>query len=56
MAHAKGLSGKAVENILLNTDSQEDFGSESSESESQYESRSDTKPMGCGDATTARKF
>jgi hypothetical protein len=64
MAHGKGMSDKAVEDILLNCDSEEDFGSDNdsqlSESESQYESQSDSEvkdklPMGSGDATTAQK-
>jgi hypothetical protein len=64
MAHAKGLSDKAAEDILPNCDSEEDFGSandsELSDSQSQYESQSDLEaedklPMSSGDATTVRK-
>ena len=56
MVHPKGLTDKAVTDILLNSDSEEDFGSELSESESEYESQSDSGaedklPMGSVDAT-----
>jgi hypothetical protein len=64
MVHGKGLSNKAVEDILLKSGSEEDFGSDNdselSESESQYESQSDSEAKdklskGSGCATTARK-
>jgi hypothetical protein len=62
--HAKGLSDKAVEVILLNSDSEKNFGSdnnnESSDSESQYENQSDSEvedklPTVSGDGTTVQK-
>jgi hypothetical protein len=64
MAHPKGLTEKAVTDILLNSDSEEDFGSDNnnewSESESEYESQSDSGakhkiPMGSADGTTTWK-
>ena len=63
MVHPKGLNDKAVTDILLNSDS-EDFGSDNnnelSESESEYESQSDSGaedklPTGNVDATTMWK-
>jgi hypothetical protein len=45
MAHPKGLTYKAVTDTLLNSDSEEDFGSDNnnelSESEGEYEYQSD---------------
>jgi hypothetical protein len=64
MLHPKGLTDKAVTDILLNSDSGEDFGSDNnnelSESESEYESQSNSGaeaklPMGSVDATTMWK-
>jgi hypothetical protein len=55
MAHGKGLSAKAVEDILLNSGFEEEFGSDS-DSESQSDSEVEDKlPKGSGDATTAQK-
>jgi hypothetical protein len=64
MVHPKGLADKAVTDILLNSDSEEDFGSDNnnelSESECDYESQSDSGaedklPMGSVHTTTACK-
>jgi hypothetical protein len=45
MAHSKGLAYKAVTDTLLNSDSEEDFGSENnnelSDSEGEYQYQSD---------------
>ncbi|GFG29303.1 hypothetical protein Cfor_03731 [Coptotermes formosanus] len=63
MAHAKGLTDKAVEDILLNSDSEEDFGSDNNSESSdngQYKSQSVSEaehklPTVSGAATTALK-
>jgi len=62
MVHAKGLSDKTVEGILLSNDSEEDFDSgninKSSGSESQYEKVIQMwkiLPMASGNATTMWK-
>lgn len=47
MVQAKGLTDRAVADIILNNDSEEDFGSDNnnelSESESEYKSQSDSE-------------
>jgi len=64
MVQAKGLTDRAVADITLNNDSEEDFGSDNnsglSDSESEYESQSDPDaedklPMHSADETAAWK-
>jgi hypothetical protein len=64
MVHPTGLTDKAVTDILLNSESEEDFGSDNnnelSESERKYRSQSDSGaedilPMASVDATTTWK-
>jgi len=62
MVHAKGLSDKTVEGVLLNNDSEDDFDSgnisKSSGSESQYEieiQKWKILPMASGNAKTMWK-
>jgi len=62
MVHPKGPTDKAVTDILLNSDSEEDFGSDNNNelSESEYESQGDSGaedevPMGSVDATATWK-